>query len=165
MIVLVGFMGAGKSTVGRLLAERLGLAFTDVDELVEGAAGMSIAALWERFGEAGFRERERNAGLAALAGRDGVVALGGGALGNKEVAAGLEGAIVVYLEVSLEEALARVGDRASRPLLAAGDAEALYAERRPTYTAAATMTIDTNGRSAAEISSDIAARLEIGRSA
>lgn len=163
MIVLVGFMGAGKSTVGRLLATRLGLPFTDVDEVVERTAGMSIAALWERFGEAGFRERERSAGLAALGGPDGVVALGGGALGDPGVASALGGATVVHLDVSPEEALARVGDGAARPLLATTDPAVLLQQRRPGYAAAAGVTVTTDGRAPEEVADEIAARPEILR--
>ncbi|MDQ4125487.1 MAG: shikimate kinase, partial [Actinomycetota bacterium] len=105
MIVLVGFMGAGKSTVGRALAQRLRLPFVDVDAVVEARAGASIRELFEREGEAAFRRLEGEATRETLRGPDAVVALGGGALGDPAVTTALEWATVVHLDVSFGEAM------------------------------------------------------------
>ncbi|MDQ3986410.1 MAG: shikimate kinase, partial [Actinomycetota bacterium] len=117
MIVLVGFMGAGKTTVGRALATRLGLGFVDTDELVETRAGASVAEIFATGGEAAFRELEREVAAEVLVGEDRVVALGGGAIGDPATCAALEWTTVVHLDVGFNEAMKRVGTDAARPLL------------------------------------------------
>src|SRR5690606_21135862 len=117
-IWLVGAMGAGKSAVGPRLAARLGLPFVDADAEIERAAGASIAAIFEREGEASFRARER-AAIEAQAGRAAVVALGGGAIAQPGAAERLAATgTVVWLRARPETLAARVGDGAGRPLLA-----------------------------------------------
>lgn len=114
---LVGMMGAGKSTVGPALARALGRPYVDSDARVEAAAGATIAELFEREGEAAFREREREE-IEAWAGLPAVVALGGGAIAQPGVARRLaETGVVVYLRARPETLLRRLGDCASRPLL------------------------------------------------
>src|SRR5690606_1233444 len=135
-IVLIGFMGAGKSTVGRRLAARLGRPFVDLDAVIEETAGMPIPAIFAREGEAGFREREA-AAVRAVAQRKGqVIATGGGAVMRRDNLAALRAAgTLVWLRAPLETLLERAKAEGRRPLLAAGEAAAarLYDERLPVY--------------------------------
>ena len=156
-------MGSGKSTVGPLLAERLGGPFVDTDAAVEAAAGLSVADLFAREGEAGFRARER-AAIEAAAGQGAVVALGGGAVAQPGVLARLrEGGTLVYLRATLETLLARVGSGAGRPLLEAADAPAAALEAllaaRAAYYESADLVIDTDGRTPAEVADEVARKL------
>lgn len=157
MIVLVGFMGAGKTTVGRILAARLHLPFADVDALVEARAGASIPELFERSGQAAFRRLESEVAQEVLRGPDAVVALGGGGLGDPAIATALEWATVVYLDVSFGEAMRRVGTSAARPMLQRTDPRGLYESRRAAYERAADLTVAVDRRSPAEIAEEIAA--------
>jgi shikimate kinase len=110
-------MGAGKSSVGRALAARLGREFVDTDAEIEKTAGASVREIFEREGEAGFRARER-AAIDALAGRPVVVALGGGAIAQPVAAERLAASgTVVWLRARPETLAARVGDADARPLL------------------------------------------------
>ncbi|MGB7962082.1 MAG: shikimate kinase [Propionicimonas sp.] len=156
MIVLVGFMGAGKSTVGRLLAEQLALPFADSDEVIEQAIGLSIAEIFEGFGEAGFREIEARVIEEQLAGPPGVLALGGGAVTSEAVRAALVGHHVVLLQISLADALSRVGGDPRRPLLHRHDLERVFAGRAGHYRAVATLMIAAAGRSPQVIAREIA---------
>jgi shikimate kinase len=137
-IVLTGFMGSGKSTVGPLLAARLGWKFVDVDEVIEAEAGTKIAELFARHGEAAFREREHEA-IARLAGEEELVlALGGGAIETEAVRTlllGSAGTLLVHLEVELETTLRRcVGTEGARPILAdRANLAARYDRRLPLY--------------------------------
>lgn len=158
MIVLVGFMGAGKSTVGRLLAERLGCAFADSDSLIEARAGAAIKDIFGRAGEDAFRALESDVVAEALMGGSGVVALGGGALGDAATRAALAEAMVVHLEVSFEEAMRRVGSDDSRPLLAA-DPGGLYEARRSVYAAAADVVVATDQRAPEDVAAEVAGQL------
>jgi 3-dehydroquinate synthase/shikimate kinase/3-dehydroquinate synthase len=133
LIVLIGFMGAGKTTIGRALAQRLGLPFVDVDDVIADETGRSIPEIFAIEGEAGFRAMERAATIEILGGDDAVVALGGGALGDPDTRAALDGAEVVYLRADLDEHLRRVQTGAGRPMLAARSPEELLAERVPLY--------------------------------
>ncbi|MEA2498583.1 MAG: 3-dehydroquinate synthase, partial [Actinomycetota bacterium] len=155
MIALVGFMGAGKSTVGRVLAERMDLPFIDADEVIESRAGKPIAAIFEDDGEDVFRRLEADVVQQALTGGDVVIALGGGALGDENTREALAGAMVVYLDVDLEEALKRVGDDARRPKLGSVDLKALLSERVPTYRAVADAIVTTTGRPLEEIADEV----------
>jgi shikimate kinase/3-dehydroquinate synthase len=159
LIVLVGFMGSGKTTVGRLLAARVGLPFIDTDSEIAGRAGSSIRAIFDRQGEPGFREIERDVVLDALHGGDAVVALGGGALGDPAIRDALRGCRVFHLRVDFGEAMRRVGSDGDRPMLAAADPHALFEDRRVGYETSSEAGVDTDGRSPQNVASDIATRV------
>ena len=151
-LVLVGPMGAGKSAVGRRLAERLGLAFADLDEDIEQATGAAIPTIFDCEGEAGFRERERAALAARLAGEGLVLATGGGAVldaGSRRLLR--ERGYVVWLRSDVDTQLERLGRCGNRPLLQHPDREqvlrALAAQRNPAYAEVADLAFDTDGLS------------------
>ena len=150
-------MGAGKSTVGPLVAQRLGLPFVDSDQLVESKAGTTIPEIFAAGGEAAFRSLEREAIAEVLAGPEAVVALGGGALGDPVTCAALEWTTVVHLEVDVAEALNRMPDPGSRPRLGREDPRSLHERRFPVYSRVADLTVDTGGRAPAEVADLIAA--------
>jgi shikimate kinase len=131
-IVLVGLMGAGKSTVGRQLAERLGLLFHDSDAEIEASEGLSVAGIFERHGEAHFRTAERRIVAELVAGPAGVIAAGGGAFIDPETRALLlSRCFVIWLDGDLETLAERAARGGGRPLL---DSFASLAEaRRPIY--------------------------------
>jgi len=137
-IVLTGFMGSGKTTVGPLVAARLGWTFVDVDDVIEAEASATIAEIFARHGEAAFRERE-HAAIARLAQDDALVlALGGGAIENEVTRALLRatsGTLLVHLEVELATTLKRCsGTEQSRPVLAdQANLSARYQRRLPLY--------------------------------
>lgn len=140
-VVLVGLMGVGKSTVGRKLAAMLKTDFVDADEAIEDAAAMSVAEMFERFGEAHFRDGERRVIARLMEERRGVIATGGGAFVNPETRALiLERGIAVWLDAELATLVQRTARRNNRPLLRDGDpAETLArlkAEREPFYSMA-----------------------------
>lgn len=149
LVVLVGPMGVGKSTVGHLLAERLGVAYRDTDEDIVAEQGRTIAEIFADDGECAFRAIEARAVARALAGHDGVLALGGGAVLDPRTRALLSGRPVVFLDADAGEAVRRIGRDPGRPLLA-GDPHrrwrALAAARRPLYTEVARAVVDTGGR-------------------
>jgi shikimate kinase len=121
-IVLVGLMGAGKSTVGRRLAKRLGLEFVDADEAIEAAAGLSISEIFARYGEPHFRDGERRVIQRLVAGPRKVIATGGGAFADAETRATiLRDAIAVWLDADIDTLVARVSRRDHRPLLKGRD--------------------------------------------
>ncbi|WP_310467356.1 shikimate kinase [Sphingomonas sp.] len=137
-VVLVGLMGAGKSTVGRRLAKRLQLPFVDSDVAIEDAAGFTAAEVFERFGEEDFRDGERRLVARLVEGEVRVIATGGGAFVDPSTRELLnERAITVWLDAPVEVLADRTGRRDTRPLLRTGDrAETLKRlsdERRPTY--------------------------------
>ena len=137
-IVLTGFMGSGKSTVGPLVAGRLGWTFLDVDDVIEAEAGATIAELFARHGEAPFRSRE-HATIARLAAGDALVlALGGGAIehpATRSLLLTTPGTLLVHLEVELATTLARCrGTEHTRPILAdQANLASRYARRLPLY--------------------------------
>jgi len=137
-IVLTGFMGSGKSTVGPLVASKLGWSFTDVDDVIEAEVGVPITELFARAGEAAFRERER-ATIARLAAGDALVlALGGGAIehpATRSLLLTTPGTILVHLEVKLATTLTRcVGTEHTRPILAdQANLASRYQSRLPLY--------------------------------
>lgn len=155
-LFLVGFMGAGKSTVGRLVADRLDLPLIDLDSLIEAEAGLPVSQIFSEQGEEAFRELESQS-LRGL--RDepaSVVACGGGVVLRAENRAVLrELGRVVYLQVTAGEAVARIGDAASRPLLAgpggALAATSLLSAREALYRSVADLTIDTMAFSPEEV--------------
>lgn len=159
MIVLVGFMGAGKTTIGNLLAARLGLPFADSDEVIERRAGRPISQIFADDGEPVFRALEHQVIAELLDGPALVLALGGGAAQHPQTQAKLTSAQVVYLEVSYEQALRRVGGDTGRPMLARSDLPELYQRRLPVYAGVAMLTVATDGRPPEIISQDILARL------
>jgi shikimate kinase len=137
-LVLVGLMGVGKSSVGKRLAHRLGLPFCDADAEIETAAGMSIAEIFEREGEAAFRAGERKVIARLLAEPIHVLATGGGAFMNADTRKLIaERGLSIWLKAELDELVKRVGRRNNRPLLQQGDPrqilERLMQERYPTY--------------------------------
>ena len=162
-VVLVGPMGAGKTTVAGLLAERWSLEMLDTDRVVEQAAGKEIGEIFVDEGEDHFRALERAAVREALESHDGVLALGGGAVLDPETRAALRGHRVVFLSVGLSDAVKRVGLGVGRPLLLGNvraRIKALLDERRPVYTEVATITIDTDGRDAEDVAAEVAAAVE-----
>jgi shikimate kinase len=137
-IVLTGFMGSGKSTVGPILAARLGWHFIDVDNVIEAEAGAAIAEIFARHGESAFRDHE-HAAIARLATGDGlVIALGGGAIereDTRKLLLNARGTLLVHLEVELNTTLARCsGTEGTRPVLAdQANLAARYERRLPLY--------------------------------
>lgn len=164
-VVLIGTMGAGKTTVGGLVAEALGLAFLDTDHVVEAAAGKPVAEIFVDDGEEHFRELERNAVAEALASHDGVLALGGGAVLDESTRALLADHPVVFLKVGLADAASRVGLGVSRPLLLGnvrGRIKQLLDERTPIYTAVARFTVETDGLDAAAVADQVVVLVQDG---
>jgi shikimate kinase len=153
-LVLVGPMGAGKSTVGRLLAERWDVPFRDTDDDVEQAEGRTISDIFVEAGEEHFRDVETAAVARALVEHDGVLAIGGGAVMAPDTRAALAAHRVVFLRVGLADAAARVGLGASRPLLLGnvrGTMKALLDQRTPVYESVAVAVVDTDGRTPDEV--------------
>lgn len=172
-VVLTGMMGAGKSSVGRRLAQRLDLPFTDADQEIELAAGRTIAEIFADHGETYFRDGERRVIARLLGDGPQVLATGGGAVMNAETrAAILDKGISVWLKAALPVLMKRVRRRATRPLLQTDDPEAvmrnLLAEREPVY-ATAEITVESRNAPHAVVVDEIIAaldtRLRSGRTA
>jgi shikimate kinase / 3-dehydroquinate synthase len=144
--VLVGFMGAGKTTVGHIIAERLGRPFVDSDLLIEQRLGRSVRDIFVTEGEAYFRELEHRTVTDLVRGQEAVVALGGGAIEDPRTRAVLRNARVVYLRVSYDEAMSRVQGDEYRPLLHRADLGEVYKRRLSVYEDLAACIIDTDGR-------------------
>jgi shikimate kinase len=166
VIVLVGFMGAGKTTVGRLLARHLGLPFADADTVIEERVGLPIPRIFAEQGEPAFRALEHDTIASLLAGPRLVLALGGGAVEHEQTrrllsqpgsAGGPEE--VVYLHVSYTGALDRVGGDHGRPMLRRPDLAQVYQRRLITYQVVATMTMSTEDQAADHICAGIVAHL------
>jgi shikimate kinase len=158
-IVLVGAPGSGKSTVGALVAERLGVAFTDLDAVIVDRVGKPVVEIFADDGEAVFRALEEQL-TAELLGRPGVLALGGGAVLSPRTRAALRGRRVVWLRVGLPAAVKRVGLDTARPLLLGnvrGRLLRLLNERTPLYAEVASEVVDTDERSPAEVVEQIVA--------
>jgi shikimate kinase len=158
--VLIGPPGAGKSTVGPLLAALLGADFTETDALVEDMAGKPVSDIFISDGEARFRDLERTAVAQALATDCGIVALGGGAVMDPGTQRSLAGHRVVYLQTGFAAAVQRVGLDTPRPLLLRNPRarmRELLAERLPVYEALARITVVTDDRDPQEIADEIAA--------
>lgn len=159
-LFLVGFMGSGKSTVGGLVARLLGRPLIDVDELVERDAGASIADIFSAKGEDGFREMESAALLSLEGCEPSVVACGGGIVLRPDNRAALKRlGSVVYLKVTAGEAVARIDDVSTRPLLAGPGgslaATSLLAARESLYTSVADLIVDTMGQDPEQIAGQI----------
>jgi shikimate kinase len=162
MIVLIGPMGAGKTTVGNLVAQRLGTSVRDTDHDVEAVAGREISEIFVDDGEEAFRAMERAAVAEALATHDGVLSLGGGAVLDPDTRSLLVGHDVVFLRVGLSDAVKRVGLGTARPLLLGNvrsRIKALLDERTPIYESVATLVVETDGRTAAEVADEIVTTL------
>ncbi|MBW3639104.1 MAG: shikimate kinase [Actinobacteria bacterium] len=162
LLVLVGPPGAGKSTVGRQVARQLGVAFRDTDRDIEQSAGKRIADIFIDDGEEHFRALERAAVAAALAGHDGVLSLGGGAILSAETRELLQGHRVLLLDVDLSAASGRIGLNRDRPVLALNPRatlKTLLDERMPLYLEVAGRVVPTSGRSVVEVVEDVVQNL------
>lgn len=158
-------MGAGKTTVGRILARRLGLRFVDSDHEIERRCGVSIPVIFEVEGEAGFRAREAQVIADLSSAENTVLATGGGAIlseVNRERLS--QGGTVVYLNARPEHLERRVAKDRSRPLLAGGDALArlreLHAQRDPLYRSIADLIVDTGSQTPQALARQLLPRLE-----
>ncbi|MER7825443.1 shikimate kinase [Streptomyces sp. NPDC096097] len=163
LVVLVGPMGSGKSTVGALLAERLGVPFLDTDHAVESRTGRSVADIITTDGEPSFRALEHEAVARAAAEHTGVLALGGGAVLHAGTRALLAELPTVFLDVGVGEAMKRLGEGAGRPLLADGSQrhwEHLMADRRALYLGLARAVVPTDDRTPHEIERAVTEELE-----
>ena len=158
-IVLVGVSGSGKSTVGAILAEQLGVAFFDADAVIVDRVGKPVADIFTDDGEAVFRTLEEQV-TAELLDRPGVLALGGGAVLSPRTRNSLHGRRVVWLRVGLAGAVKRIGLDTARPLLLGnvrGRLLAMLNERAPLYEEVARQIIDTDDRTPAEVAAQIVA--------
>ncbi|MFN0136147.1 MAG: shikimate kinase [Phycisphaerae bacterium] len=167
-VILIGYRGSGKSTIGRMLAERIGWAFVDTDERIARVAGCDVRTLFARDGEAAFRDREQQAVADACGGSQQVIAVGGGAVlreANRDAmrAAGM----CVWLTASVAELRARLQadpqSAVARPALTSAgvldEIASVLQQRTPLYQAVANMTIATDGRTAADVVDDLLGRL------
>lgn len=164
-LVLVGLMGAGKSTVGRRLGNALRLPFHDADQEIETAAGCSVSDFFERYGEAAFRDGERKVIARLLNGPRHVLATGGGAFMDTTTRALIKKqGLSIWLRADITLLMERVTKRPTRPLLQNGDPRAtmerLMGERYPTY-AEADITVDSNGGPHDTVVQQILAQLSI----
>ena len=162
-VILVGPMGAGKTTVGNLLGSRWGVPVRDTDDDVEAFAHKQIPEIFVDEGEARFRVLERAAVSQALHTHSGVLALGGGAVLDPDTRAELRGHRVVFLHVGLADAVKRVGLGTGRPLLLGNvrsRIKTLLDERHPVYAEVAELTVDTDGREPEQVAEEVARRVE-----
>src|SRR5260370_22385708 len=162
VVVLVGFMGAGKTTVGHILAERLGQPFVDSDVLIEKRLGREIRDIFATEGEPYFRQLEHVTVAELVRGPEAVVALGGGAVEDLGTRAVLRHARVVYLRVGYDEAMARIKSDELRPMLHRPDLDEVYQRRLPAYEDLAFVTIDTDGRRPDAVATEVLAALSAG---
>jgi shikimate kinase len=157
-VVLVGPMGAGKTTVAELLGEAWGVPVRDTDADIVERTGREISDIFVESGEEHFRHLEAEAVARAMAEHDGVLALGGGAVLRAETRDLLTGVPVVFLRVSLSDAVRRVGLGVGRPLLL-GNVRArikkLLDERTPIYESVATHVVETDGRTPGEVAAEV----------
>ena len=161
--VLIGFMGAGKSSVGRVAAKRLGAEFVDIDARIESASGRSVQEIFASQGEGEFRDLEKEAIRQAVSVPGRVLAAGGGAFcdpGNRALLKGY--APVVFLDASPETVIGRLSRDASRPLFPGGDRAAavreLMARRRPSYEEA-DFAVSTDGLTVGQVAGRVVALL------
>ncbi len=168
-VVVVGPPGSGKSTVGRMLAEHLGVAYHDADDDIVDDQGRPIADIFATDGEPAFRAVEEDTIARGLREHTGVYSLGGGAVLSAATRARLAGHTVVFLNVGMAEGVRRAGLSTARPLLAGVNPRATYKAlldaRLPVYREVATVEIDTDGRTPEEVVAALAERLPAGRAA
>ena len=162
-IVLVGVPGAGKTTVGKLLAKNLGINFFDSDQVIESRAGKSVSDIFTQDGEPAFRKLEHDVIVELLDSNNVVLALGGGSLGNDETRAKVKDATTVWLVAGLAQAVDRVGMNRNRPLLLGnvrGQLADLMAAREPFYKEVAAIAVDTSKLIPSEVVTEIVSELE-----
>ncbi len=162
-IVLVGVPGAGKTTVGKLLADSLKQEFFDSDQVIETKVGKSVSDIFTQDGESVFRSLEHDVIIQLLQSRNGVLALGGGALGNTDTRNAVKGATTIWLVAGLAQAVDRVGMNRNRPLLLGnvrGQLAELMTAREPLYKEVATIVIDTSKLTPSEVVSNILSELK-----
>jgi shikimate kinase len=160
VLVFAGPPGSGKTTIGRLVADRLGVDFLDTDTEIELLAGKPIPEIFVDDGEPAFRALEQQTVARALAEHTGVVALGGGAVLLAETRALLAEHKVVFLDVSVPDAVRRVGLSSARPLLSVNPRQRLrelMEQRRPLYEEVATVRVITDGRTPDEVAAEVLA--------
>lgn len=161
-VVLIGTMGAGKTTVGQLVADALGVGFADTDTVIEQRIGKTVQEMFVDDGEQAFRALEREVVAEYLSGHDGVLSLGGGAVLDPATRALLVPHRVVFLRVGLAEAVKRVGLGVGRPLLLGNvrsRVKLLLDERTPVYEGLARYAVDTDERVPADVAADIVSAL------
>ena len=149
-IILVGMMGAGKTTIGKLLSNKLGYDFVDLDKIIEERSGVKINTIFEIEGEAGFREREFQVLRDSIEKEKIIISTGGGIVVNKESRAQLiknNASLIIYLKANLETLFSRLKNDNSRPILNVDNKEQMIEkilnEREPLYQDLADMTVDT----------------------
>lgn len=162
-IVLVGVPGAGKTTVGKLLAKELGLEFLDSDQVIETRSGKSVADIFTQDGEPAFRQIEHDVIVDLLDSSNTVLALGGGSLGNDDTRAKVKNAETVWLVAGLAQAVDRVGMNRNRPLLLGnvrGQLADLMAAREPLYKEVAKVAVDTSKLIPSEVVAQIVSEFQ-----
>lgn len=163
LVILVGVPGAGKTTVGKILAQELGVAFADSDHIIEERAGKPISDIFTQDGEPAFRQLESQVIAEYVHGDSGVLALGGGAVQDQNTRRVLTGHDVVWLSAGLSQAVDRVGMNKNRPLLLGnvrGQLAELMAKRVPLYEEVAKFTVDTNELDPVQVAREIMAQLK-----
>ena len=161
--IIIGAPGAGKTSVGRRVAERLGVEFHDSDAAIEKRAGKPVSDIFLSDGETDFRRLEREVIAESLKDIDGVLSVGGGAVLDPDTRDAFSRHTVVWLEVDLGNATKRVGMNSARPLLMGnvrGTMTTMLNERTPLYEEVATVTVDTNGRPLKDVVDDVVAELK-----
>lgn len=153
VLYLIGFMAAGKTTVGKLLAERLGVPFTDLDQVIEETAGISIPEIFSQEGEAGFRKRETEALYLTFA--KGVISTGGGCVTTLKNREFLHDKPVVYLQTTIDEVKNRLNRVPGQRPLATGDLQMLLNEREPLYKEVAKHIVQTAGKTAETVTEEV----------
>ena len=162
-IVLIGVPGAGKTTVGALLAQRLNLDFVDSDEQIEKQTGKTISDIFVQDGETTFREIEKEAISEALSGDRIVLSVGGGALMNEETRSRIKNHTVIWLKTGLTQAVDRIGMNRNRPLLLGnvrGQLADLMAAREPYYIECAKFAVDTNSLNPMQVVDEILIQMD-----
>lgn len=161
--IIIGAPGAGKTSVGRRVAERLGVEFHDSDAAIEKRAGKPVSDIFLSDGETEFRRLEREVIAESLKDIDGVLSVGGGAVLDPDTREAFSRHTVVWLEVDLGNATKRVGMNSARPLLMGnvrGTMTTMLNERTPLYEEVATVIIDTSGRPLKDVVDDVVAELK-----